>query len=563
MVTMMQDTFSTHWRWFVLLVLAVLLAACNGGPGEPVQVTVTADNSHVQPLTEDMDESQTEAQNIALASDQVLLFTRDINSGTPLRSAVFGVYPVQPGDVTENTAACSNDACYRVDIYNFATNTTYHAWVDMKQREVLHVNSQEGAQPDLPSYLVRRAIEIATTSPEVIDELGFNPAPDDPTMPNVKTALNQTACERSRHLCVAPTFLIDNSALWAIVDLTDEKLVGVRWTYLGESAPAGITQQVVESEDVFEKYCQQPTSLDRDGWAMDYVLTSSDGLRISDVSFDGQPVLKSAKNVDWHVSYSGTDGFGYSDAVGCPIFSQAAVGAYSGPVVEDITENGEVVGFSLTQDFYHPDWPQPCNYRYQQRYEFYNDGRFRVVAINLGRGCGDNGTYRPVLRVHLTPPDGGWTFAEWDGSEWQDWQEEGWQLQDENTPLTAEGYQYRITGSDGAGYYIEPGTGQFPDNRGDNAYTYITVYDPDEGDADIVTIGPCCNNDYEQGPEKFINDPPQSLADGDLVIWYVPQMHNDAIPGSEFCWAETVVEDGVYVHKAFPCAAGPMFVPIQ
>ena len=79
----------------------------------------------------------------------------------------------------------------------------------------------------------------------------------------------------------------------------------------------------------------------------------------------------------------------------------------------------------------------------------------------------------------------------------------------------------------------------------------------------MVTIGPCCNNDYEQGPEKFINDPPQSLADGDLVIWYVPQMHNDAIPGSEFCWAETVVEDGVYVHKAFPCAAGPMFVPIQ
>ncbi|MCB0235510.1 MAG: hypothetical protein KDG58_15105, partial [Anaerolineae bacterium] len=157
--------------------------------------------------------------------DQVLLFTRDISSGAPLRSAVFGVYPVLPGDVTENTAACANDTCYRVDLYNFATNTTYHAWVDMKQGKVLHVNSQEGTQPDLPPYLVKRAIEIASTAPEVIDALGFNPAPDDPTMPNVKTALNQTTCERSRHLCVAPTFLIDNSALWAIVDLTDEKLV--------------------------------------------------------------------------------------------------------------------------------------------------------------------------------------------------------------------------------------------------------------------------------------------------------------------------------------------------
>ena len=550
-------------RWFLLFILALLLlAGCGSRTPEDVHPTVTADNAHVQPLTEDLDSDQATAQNIALASDQVLLFTRDISSGAPLRSAVFGVYPVLPGDVTENTAACANDTCYRVDLYNFATNTTYHAWVDMKQGKVLHVNSQEGTQPDLPPYLVKRAIEIASTAPEVIDALGFNPAPDDPTMPNVKTALNQTTCERSRHLCVAPTFLIDNSALWAIVDLTDEKLVGVRWTYLGESAPAGITQLAVESEDVFEKYCQQTTSLERNGWSMDYDLTSSDGLRLSDVSFDGKPVLQSAKNVDWHVSYSGTDGFGYSDAIGCPIFSQAAVGAYSGPVVDDLVQDGEVVGFTLTQDFYHPDWPQPCNYRYQQRYEFYNDGRFRVVAINLGRGCGDNGTYRPVLRIHLTPPEGGFTFAEWDGAAWQDWTVEGWQLQDESTPFTPEGYQYRLLGADGSGFYLEPGQGQFPDNRGDNALVYVTTYNPDEGDADMVTIGPCCNEDYQQGPEKFINDPPESLAEGDIVIWYVGQMHNDATPGSEFCWADSVVENGEYVNRVFPCAAGPMFVPL-
>ena len=40
--------------------------------------------------------------------------------------------------------------------------------------------------------------------------------------------------------------------------------------------------------------------------------------------FGGRPVLESAKLVDWHVSYSESDGFGYSDAVGCPVFSAAA-----------------------------------------------------------------------------------------------------------------------------------------------------------------------------------------------------------------------------------------------
>ena len=69
---------------------------------------------------------------------------------------------------------------------------------------------------------------------------------------------------------------------------------------------------------------------------MDYILTSSDGLRISDVHFQGQQVFDSAKLVDYHVSYSKTEGFGYSDAIGCPIFSQAAVLALEPPQVEDI-----------------------------------------------------------------------------------------------------------------------------------------------------------------------------------------------------------------------------------
>lgn len=550
--------------------LIVLLTGCAGTPTpgvvQPSDLQINPQNSHVQPLTDGLTPDQVKAQNIALNSEALLTFTRDPASKAPLRSAVFGVYPIQESDITADTAACRSGACYRVDVYNYATNTTYHAWVDIRSGQTVHVSSLADAQPDLPPYLVQRAVDIAIAAPEVKAALGFDPGADRATMANMKTALNRTACERSRHLCVAPTFMVGERALWAIVDLTDEKLVGVRWTNVGKTKAAGsITQQTVENQAVFENYCQKTNSLERDGWRMDYILTSSDGLRLSDVTFQGEPVLVSLKQPDWHVSYSGTDGFGYSDAVGCPIFSQAAVGAHSGPTVEDIILDGEVIGFAVVQDFYHPDWPLPCNYRYQQRIEFHKDGSFRSETINLGRGCGDNGTYRPVQRIHLQAPAGShFTFEEWNGTTWVPWEVEGWRLQDATTQYTPEGYQYRVVTPDGRGFYIMPGNGQFGDGgRGDNAYVYVTKYKPDEGDADLITIGPCCNDDYQQGPEKFIDNPPESLRGSDIVLWYVAQMHNDDDPGREYCWADLVIQNGVYVPRVYPCIAGPLFVPIR
>ena len=134
-------------------------------------------------------------------------------------------------------------------------------------------------------------------------------------------------------------------------------------------------------------------------WKMDYNITSSDGLKVSNVFYKGEPIIKDAKLVDWHVNYSNTDGFGYSDAVGCPYFSTAAVIAIEPPQILPIIENGVEVGCILQQNFYSEGWPLPCNYNYCQKFEFYNDGRFRVACASLGRGCGNNGTYRPVIRV--------------------------------------------------------------------------------------------------------------------------------------------------------------------
>jgi hypothetical protein len=401
----------------------------------------------------------------------------------------------------------------------------------------------------------------------VILALGLNPGEDQATMPNVKTALNGTSCERSKHLCVAPTFLNqeNNRALWAIVDLTDWKLVGLKWTDLGTSGkPSKETERSLQNDYVMEHFCEKNNNLSMDEWNIYYRLTSSDGLEIFDVQYQNEKIIRSAKVVDWHVGYSSAEGFGYSDAMGCPMYSSSAVVAFNGPYTEPIEKNGKEIGFALIQDFRSPAWPVPCNYRYHNRYEFYKDGRFRVVTKNLGRGCGIDGTYRPIIRIDLASPENQEKFEQWTSSGWRSWNKEQWSFQDKNTLYTDKGYAYKVSTKGGKSYFIEPGNGQFEDGgRGDNAYTYVSLRHPElEGDVDLMTIGSCCNTDHRQGPEAFLQDG-ENIVDQDLIIWYVPQMKNDDTPGKEYCWANTVIENGKSVVKYWAGVSGPMFIPID
>ncbi len=513
-------------------------------------------------LQNGLNDEQKTVQELAITEPRFYQYTRDTRTSAALRSEVFGIYPTRESDLTPATAACKTTKCYRVELYNYALNLTTIAIVDLPNRQIVDVTYQTDTQPDIPAHLTELATLIAANAPEVIQALGSAPSPSQAVMPNTKTSLNASKCERSKHLCVAPTFLVGDRALWAIVDLTDGTLVGARWTDLGAYNGPRVTEKQLQNDIVAREYCEKETALERSGWSMNYILTSSDGLRISQVAFNGKPVVRNAKLVDWHVTYSQRQGFGYSDAIGCPVFSQAAVIAIGPPVVADLQQDGQIVGFSLTQNYWSEYWPQPCNYNYAQTYEFYSDGRFRVKAASLGRGCGNDGMYRPVFRIAMAGPG---SFAQWSGSDWQTWETERWALE-KDVQATSDGSQFRFMAQAGGGYTIEPSRGQFSDGgRGDNAYVYVTRHDParDDGEADMITIGPCCNEDYRQGPEKFIAATPESIIDSELVIWYVPQLKNDDTPGKEYCWANSVLEYGVYTTKVYPCFAGPMFVPIK
>lgn len=527
-----------------------------------------ASDQPILTLQSGLDRNQQRAQELAVADPLFQSFARDPQTGQPVRSEIMMVRPALPADLTDATAsACPQGACYRVEMFNYDANATAVALVNINQGVLVDVGFYPDMQPELPGYLADLAVQIAINSPEVAEALGFKPGAGLAGMPGVKTALNNSQCERSHHLCVGPTFLLRDQgrALWAIVDLTEGRLVGVRWTDTGNGDAVPVTEQSLQDAVVMANFCEKILPLARDGWEMTYTLTPSDGLEIRDVRFQGRSMLASAKLVDWHVSYSRQDGFGYSDATGCPLFSTASVVAFNGPSVEEITRDGQVVGFALVQDFRSELWPLPCNYRYVQRYEFYRDGRFRVGALNLGRGCGNDGVYHPVVRMVLAPgPQGDKaTIAEWNGSEWVPWTREGWVQQTDATPYTPEGYQFRILGGDNRGYMLMPNRGQFGDgSRGDFAFVYVTLHKPEEGDADMLTIGPCCNTDYRQGPEKFL-EPPEPIEASKLVLWYVPYLKNDDTPGREYCWTESVIEGGLTRHKTYPCAFGPMFVPTE
>ncbi len=505
------------------------------------------------------------AQQVAINNPEFTRFTKHPQNNIALRNEIMTSRKLLAADISTNNKGklkgCK-DQCYRVEMYNFFYNMSSVAFVDVKNKQVLAINTYSDAQPDLNNNLKNIAMAIAKNSTIVIKEIGDSQI--NPTMSQIKTSLKNSRCERSHHLCVAPTFVIGDRALWAIVDLTDGDLVGVRWTELGESGPPiEVTERQLENEFVFSEFCEKTRHFGQGDWQFDYQITPSDGLEITAVRFKNKVVMNSAKLLDWHVSYSTREGFGYSDAIGCPLFSSAVVIAYEGPQIKKIIKNNQELGFAFIQDFRQPPWPTPCNYRYEQRFEFYNDGRFRVAAADYGRGCGTDGTYRPIIRMDIEVDGKSENFAQWDGKTWQKWQKEQWHLQQSDTAYTEQGYLFKISNDNDSGFYIEPNRGQFGDgSKGDFAFSYITVNhaNKDEGKNDMVTMGSCCNKNYQQGPEQFLT-PAENLAQQNLVLWYVPQIKNNGTPGQEYCWADTRVENGIKNIKVWPCYAGPMFIP--
>lgn len=541
-------------RWITVGILLMLVGGLLSVRGRGGQTAVRG-KSPAQQLAEPLNHNQRIAQDVALADENVQALTLGE------RSEVMSIKPVGQ-HVTPASALCLQTACQQVEIYSFDANSTVAAIVETESRTVLDVLYQPGLQPGINRRLADRAIEIALNHPDVIAELGFQPKRVD--MAPVAAGMVGSLCDQ--RLCAGPTFEVDNRILWAIVDLTTETLVGVNWTEVPRDGHA------VSRPDGGES-CPSPGVVDRGGWRLSYETTGTDGLRVFDATFNGQAVLHSAKLVEWHVDYNGTYHIaGFLDVTGCGGTGGFFVYPTGETALLDLVEGADVVGFELVQDFRMEEWGEPCNYRYEQRMQFYDDGRFRIVSGAYGRGCGFFPVYRPVVRIDLALDDaeqeltGIWSGERWTLPETELILSPDETLGEAGHAVAANGAMLWQMNQEGRGFYMIPGAGQFDDGgRGDMPFVYLTRFDPAEGAADLPLFGGlCCEDDHKQGPHLFVDN--QRIQHEGVVLWYVAQHQTEVStsdPTQNYCWAWFEDGDSTNPPETAPCLGGPMFVPFD
>ncbi len=542
----MQGTLSAI-RSLVLRVLVVITLLLTIGSSLPA-ATASGPITPLDPAEQAMTPAEATAQQLALTAPAVL---QRIGSA---RAEVFEVFPfVGPYDPAY--AACADGSCYQVDVYDFTHHATITAIVHNGSGKVLDVWQLDGTFPLINQRLFNRAIELIRSDADVAAALGF--VPDASQIRLMDQNHMDTQCDGS-HLCAGATFYTDSGAIWVLVDLTEDKIAKIWWSDRPQDMKSALYNPKPE---VAPEDCNTTIHVNRNGWNLDYRTTPTDSLEITNLTFDvnGQPqtVATRMKLIEWHAHYPGN--WGYRDYTGCggsgggfPIYP------YANTEVRNLPD-----GFAVVQDFRMNNWGASCNYRYEQHFQFFNDGRFRVATAAYGQGCGDNqaeeATYRPVVRIDIAANgDTNDTLAVWNGSGWTDQTNEFWMLQ--SAPYTVDGYRYRVKDASGIGYYIEPGQGQFGDaGTGDNAYLYVTQHKASEGDADMPAIGACCNASHVQGPDQYLNN--ESISNQNIVIWYVPQSEtittwraNQPPYPKQYCWTDNV-------NNTWPCFSGPMFVP--
>ena len=543
----------------VILLGLTLFVALLSSPATEVR-----GKSAARPLTYQLSAEQRIAQDIAMAHPAVQAYT------TGNRSEVFGVREMGQ-QTTQNSTECADADCRLVEIYSFDTNATTSVILNLETDEVLDVLHQPGLQPGINKRLADLAVEIAMNDPVVIAALGFKPTKVD--MSPVAARLAGTSCDGG-HLCAGPTFRVGNRVLWAVVDLTEEKVAGIDWTEVQPDGPS-------ETYDPQGGFCPSPGSVNRDGWMLNYETMHTDGLAVHNVSFNGRSVLTSAKLVEWHVDYNGTYFYpGFFDIVGCGNLGQPGVypgfpiAPYQETQIVDLMDGPDVVGFELVQDFRMPNWGAACNYRYEQRMQFWQDGRFRIVSGAFGRGCGDSSVefnfqpyYRPVVRIDIAVDgDDNDSLYLWDGIQWQEQISETYRTpyaEVDHGPhhyTTNDAIAAVVDTQNFGGYFIVPSQGQFnPEDRPDEPFFYVTQHNVAEGDVDLPIMNPAdsykYNDDHRQGPDMFINN--ENVSDTNIVLWYVAQHGTDRINGDDppYCWTVTAPTE------AYPCYGGPMFVP--
>ncbi|GAB4580688.1 MAG: hypothetical protein Fur0022_34300 [Anaerolineales bacterium] len=530
----------------VLLMWAALFATQGGRQPLFAGVEGARGKSPALPMTEGLTPEDALAQDLTLSDPRV----QDLTAGK--RSEVFGVGSLGL-HFPESSAECAQADCRLIEIYLWDEDVTISSIVNLDTRQVIEVLEMPGMHPGLNVKQMQRAAEIIYNAPEVVEILGYQPKMEE-IMPMDGNLLG-TSCANT-HLCASATFRVEDRFMWAVADLTTGQFAGIGWS----PAPENDGSSTLFTPEG----CPPSGSVARDGWTLDHMVTGTDSLRVYNVTYNGVPVLTSVKLVEWHADYGSS---GYQDSTGCggpgggfPIYPYGDT-----QILDLLDDNNNLIGFEVVQDFRMSNWGNSCNYRYEQRIQFFTDGRFRVVSGAYGKGCGTNAIYRPVVRMDIAVNgDANDNFAYYDGTQWVDVATETYRVpytEANHGPHAVDenGYAWKVYDTDGTGYYVEMDVGQFGDGGlGDNPFLYPVLHHTNEGDTDLpVFSSGCCNDNHMQGPHQFLNN--EAITDQNIVLWYVPQAVTDAVAPDYYCWTLQGEPNPV----TYPCFMGPMFHPID
>lgn len=436
-------------------------------------------------------------------------------------------------------AVCAQHTCGQVEIYNFTDNATVSAIADLDAGRVFLVQEIPNSYPNVNAELAEQAIRIARSDPKVLAQTKGRRF--ETSMAPASAWLADSPC--MVHWCVGPTFEVEGTDdhLLVFVDLTEMRVVDTRWLSYpdrGDPMPMHIPSG-----------CPAPGTVNQNGWSLSYETTGNDGFRVYNVTYRGRPVFRDAKMVQVDVGYAGGT-WGYHDSVGC-----SAIQPYGETQILPIEG-----GFRVTQDFRMGGWGGNCAYRYQQYFDFYNDGRFRIRVDSFGRGCSTDGVYRPGIRVDIGPGGEAGNVFKYYGNSFA---HTGWfapalegGFHQGNGPYDLGNRKWQQLGADGQGYWLEPRNGtNLEVGPPDNARYYVLQFhagaEGDQPNLPTQTYGGYgCTPDCFPGQPSWMNGEP--IQNQNLVLWYIAQSQTNPNPPNYWCWT-------VSQTQTYPCPSGPMY----
>nr|HMT22548.1 hypothetical protein [Promineifilum sp.] len=203
---------------------------------------------------------------------------------------------------------CDRLNCAFVTFYDYTTEGTIEAIVNLDRDEVIAHWTNDAARPGGSSRILSKAVTIAAADPQVRSILGDDIGVVDPAMIPMSGWLGDDACRED--WCVDLTYHDPSGSgriFHVFINLEQET---VARTFYTRARPDRSAAKPLAQRNAFTDGCHE-----QDGWNVCWEMTANDGINFRDATYNGRLIFSSAKigQIEaWYPSWPG----GYRDEIG-------------------------------------------------------------------------------------------------------------------------------------------------------------------------------------------------------------------------------------------------------